>query len=116
MWYDFIDSGGQPQFLEMLPAFIPNVSLLLLISHPSTAQKGGAEIEPSDQEVTIPGLLAHLSCCSPPTVTTVASARALTSTITALTVSGSHDIEAPGDKVSWSLLEGTWGRTLFGRV
>ena len=87
-----------------------------MISHPSTAQKGGAEIEPSDQEVTIPGLLAHLSCCSPPTVTTVASARALTSTITALTVSGSHDIEAPGDKVSWSLLEGTWGRTLFGRV
>ena len=27
----FIDSGGQPQFLEILPAFIRNVSLLLLL-------------------------------------------------------------------------------------
>ena len=27
----FIDSGGQPQFLEILPAFIRNVSLLILL-------------------------------------------------------------------------------------
>ena len=30
-WMHFIDSGGQPQFLEILPAFIRNVSLLLLL-------------------------------------------------------------------------------------
>ena len=30
-WMHFIDSGGQPQFLEILPAFIRNISLLLLL-------------------------------------------------------------------------------------
>ena len=30
-WMHFIDSGGQPQFLEILSAFIRNVSLLLLL-------------------------------------------------------------------------------------
>ena len=30
-WMHFIDSGGQPQFLEILPAFICNISLLLLL-------------------------------------------------------------------------------------
>ena len=30
-WMHFIDTGGQPQFLEILPAFIRNVSLLLLL-------------------------------------------------------------------------------------
>ena len=30
-WMHFIDSGGQPQFLEVLPAFIRNISLLLLL-------------------------------------------------------------------------------------
>ena len=30
-WMHFIDSGGQPQFLEILPAFIRNVSLLILL-------------------------------------------------------------------------------------
>ena len=30
-WIHFIDSGGQPQFLEILPAFIRNISLLLLL-------------------------------------------------------------------------------------
>ena len=81
-------------------------NMYCMISHPSTAQKGSAEMEPSDRDVTIPELLAHLSCCSPPTVTTVATARTLTSTITALTVSGPHDIEAPGDIITWSLIEG----------
>ena len=30
-WMHFIDSGGQPQFLEILPAFIRNISLLLFL-------------------------------------------------------------------------------------
>ena len=30
-WMHFIDSGGQPQFLEILPAFIRKISLLLLL-------------------------------------------------------------------------------------
>ena len=30
-WMHFIDSGGQPQFLEILPAFVRNVSLLMLL-------------------------------------------------------------------------------------
>ena len=30
-WIHFIDSGGQPQFLEILPAFIRSVSLLMLL-------------------------------------------------------------------------------------
>ena len=30
-WMHFIDTGGQPQFLEILPAFIRNISLLLLL-------------------------------------------------------------------------------------
>ena len=30
-WMHFIDSGGQPQFVEILPAFIRNISLLLLL-------------------------------------------------------------------------------------
>ena len=30
-WMHFIDSGGQPQFLEILPAFIRKIALLLLL-------------------------------------------------------------------------------------
>ena len=60
----------------------------MILIPPHTAQKGGAEMEPSDRDITIPELLTRLSCCSPPTVSTLATARALTSTITALAVSG----------------------------
>jgi len=30
-WIHYIDSGGQPQFLEVLAAFVLNISLLLLL-------------------------------------------------------------------------------------
>lgn len=63
----------------------------MILIPPHTAQKGGAEVEPSD--VTIPELLARLSYCSPPTVSTLVTARALTSTITALAVSGIRTVQ-----------------------